>query len=79
MPAAFAHEGTGHAVDNYPVSGHATSPVPGRYAVTSKSEDAISYNWLVTMEHMVRFTTDDDDAAQLYGWTSVGTPVIVLG
>ncbi len=50
----------GRVVDNYPVSGHAESPVPGRYAVTSKSEDAISYNWLVTMEHMVRFTTDED-------------------
>lgn len=50
----------GHVVDNYPVSGHAESPVPGRYAVTSKSEDAISYNWLVTMRHMVRFTTDED-------------------
>ena len=50
----------GYVVDNYPVSGHAESPVPGRYAVTSKSEDAISYNWLVTMEHMVRFTTDEE-------------------
>ncbi len=106
----------GYVVDNYPVSGHAESPVPGRYAVTTKSEDAISYNWLVTMEHMVRFTTDedgdwigfhsiprgwrdtpvqseselgdflslgcvrqrDDKAAQLYEWTSIGTPVIVL-
>jgi len=36
------------------------SPLPGRYSVTSKSQDAISYNWLVTMEHMVRFTTDSD-------------------
>ncbi len=107
----------GYVVDNYPVSGHAASPAPGRYAVTSKSEDAISYNWLVTMEHMVRFTTDedgdsigfhsiprgwrdtpvqseaelgeflslgcvrqrDDKAEQLYEWTSIGTPVIVLG
>jgi lipoprotein-anchoring transpeptidase ErfK/SrfK len=51
----------GSVVDNYPVSGHPESPQPGRYAVTSKSEDAISYNWLVTMHHMVRFTTDDDD------------------
>ena len=106
----------GYVVDNYPVSGHAASPVPGRYAVTSKSEDAISYNWLVTMEHMVRFTTDedgdsigfhsiprgwrdtpvqseaelgdylslgcvrqrDDKAEQLYEWTSIGTPVVVL-
>ncbi len=50
----------GAMVDNYPVSGHAESPLPGRYSVTSKSEDAISYNWLVTMEHMVRFTTDSD-------------------
>lgn len=48
----------GNVVDNYPVSGHATSPVPGRYKVTSKSRNAISYNWLLTMEHMVRFTTD---------------------
>ncbi len=106
----------GSVVDNYPVSGHAESPLPGRYAITSKSEDAISYNWLVTMEHMVRFTTDeegdwigfhsiprgwrdtpvqseaelgdtlslgcvrqrDDKAEQLYAWTSIGTPVIVL-
>ena len=51
----------GSVVDNYPVSGHAESPEPGRYAVTSKSVDAISYNWLVTMHHMVRFTTDADD------------------
>ena len=51
----------GSMVDNYPVSGHPASPEPGRYAVTSKSEDAISYNWLVTMRHMVRFTTDADD------------------
>ena len=51
----------GSVVDNYPVSGHPTSPAPGRYAVKSKSEDAISYNWLVTMRHMVRFTTDADD------------------
>lgn len=48
----------GSVVDNYPVSGHRESPVPGRYEVTSKSEEAISYNWLVTMRHMVRFTTD---------------------
>ncbi|WP_419862916.1 L,D-transpeptidase family protein [Candidatus Poriferisodalis sp.] len=48
----------GSVVDNYPVSGNAESPVPGRYKVTSKSEEAISYNWLLTMEHMVRFTTD---------------------
>ncbi len=48
----------GSVVDNYPVSGNTTSPVPGRYKVTSKSEEAISYNWLFTMEHMVRFTTD---------------------
>lgn len=51
----------GTVVDNYPVSGHPESPEPGRYAVTSKSEDAISYNWLVTMHHMVRFTKDADD------------------
>lgn len=51
----------GSVVDNYPVSGHPESPEPGRYAVTSKSADAISYNWLVTMHHMVRFTTDADD------------------
>ncbi|MYA82953.1 MAG: L,D-transpeptidase family protein [Acidimicrobiales bacterium] len=50
----------GAMVDNYPVSGHAESPLPGRYSVTSKSQDAISYNWLNTMEHMVRFTTDSD-------------------
>ncbi|MDE0135582.1 MAG: L,D-transpeptidase family protein [Acidimicrobiaceae bacterium] len=50
----------GAMVDNYPVSGHAESPLPGRYSVTSKSQEAISYNWLVTMEHMVRFTTDSD-------------------
>ena len=50
----------GTVVDNYPVSGHPTSPKPGRYAVSSKSKDAISYNWLVTMRHMVRFTTDAD-------------------
>lgn len=50
----------GSVVDNYTVSGHAESPVPGRYKVTSKSEEAISYNWLLTMEHMVRFTTDVD-------------------
>ena len=52
----------GSVVDNYTVSGHPTSPVPGRYAVTSKSEEAISYNWLLTMEHMVRFTTDVEGA-----------------
>ena len=51
----------GSVVDNYPVSGHPASPEPGRYKVLSKSEDAISYNWLVTMRHMVRFTTDHDD------------------
>lgn len=50
----------GRMVDSYPVSGHPESPLPGRYSVTSKSEDAISYNRLVTMEHMVRFTTDED-------------------
>ena len=50
----------GSVVDNYPVSGHPESPEPGRYAVKSKSKDAISYNWLVTMRHMVRFTTDAD-------------------
>ncbi len=50
----------GSVIDSYPVSGHSESPAPGRYTVTSKSEDAISYNWLVTMEHMVRFTTDED-------------------
>lgn len=59
----------GAMVDNYPVSGHAESPVPGRYSVTSKSEDAISYNWLVTMEHMVRFTTDSD--GDLIGFHSI--------
>ena len=59
----------GAMVDNYPVSGHAESPVPGRYAVTSKSEDAISYNWLVTMEHMVRFTTDSE--GDLIGFHSI--------
>ena len=52
----------GSVVDNYPVSGNAESPVPGRYKVTSKSEEAISYNWLLTMEHMVRFTTDVEGA-----------------
>lgn len=59
----------GAMVDNYPVSGHPESPTPGHYAVTSKSEDAISYNWLVTMEHMVRFTTDDD--GDLIGFHSI--------
>lgn len=59
----------GAMVDSYPVSGHAESPAPGRYAVTSKSEDAISYNWLVTMEHMVRFTTDDE--GDLIGFHSI--------
>ena len=48
----------GSVVDNYPVSGNPESPVPGRYKVTSKSKKAISYNWLFTMRHMVRFTTD---------------------
>ena len=59
----------GAMVDNYPVSGHAESPAPGHYAVTSRSEDAISYNWLVTMEHMVRFTTDAD--GDLIGFYSI--------
>lgn len=106
----------GSVVDNYPVSGHPESPEPGRYKVTSKSRDAISYNWLVTMQHMVRFTTDvdgdrigfhaiprgwrdtpvqteaqlgdflslgcvrqrDDKAEHLFGWASIGTPVVVL-
>ncbi len=52
----------GRVADNYTVSGNAESPVPGRYKVTSKSEEAISYNWLLTMEHMVRFTTDVEGA-----------------
>ncbi|WP_419842195.1 L,D-transpeptidase [Candidatus Poriferisodalis sp.] len=46
----------GRMVDNYPVSGRRTSPAPGRYEVISKSLDAVSYNGLVTMRHMVRFT-----------------------
>ncbi len=46
----------GSVVDNYPVSGHLQSPALGRYRVTSKSKTSTSYNGLVTMRHMVRFT-----------------------
>ena len=106
----------GTLFDSYPVSGRATSPVPGRYKVFSKSRYTQSRTGTVFMEYMVRFVkrlparsigfhsipTDrsgtpvqtldelgrfrsagcvrqsDDKAEQLYHWTPVGTPVIVL-
>ena len=33
---------------------------PGRYAVTSMSRDAVSYNHKATMQYMVRFTTGEN-------------------
>ena len=42
--------------DTYPVSGRATNPLPGRYAVFSKSPLAGTSDGAVTMAHMVRFT-----------------------
>ena len=106
----------GTLFDSYSVSGRATSPVPGRYRVFSKSRYTQSRTGTVLMEYMVRFvkrlparsigfhtipttrsgrpvqTVDElgqfrsagcvrqenDKAEQLYHWTPVGTPVIVL-
>lgn len=106
----------GTLFDSYSVSGRATSPVPGRYKVFSKSRYTQSRTGTVLMEYMVRFvkrlparsigfhtipTTrsgrpvqteeelgrfrsagcvrqSNDKAEQLYHWTPVGTPVIVL-
>ena len=48
-------EADGSVFDSYPVSGRATSPVPGIYAVYSKSPKAWSYGGGATMDHMVRF------------------------
>lgn len=50
-------ESDGTVRDNYLVSGREDSPLPGQWEVYSKSEWAMSYNGLVTMEHMVRFAT----------------------
>lgn len=46
----------GTLFDTYPVSGRATNPLPGRYAVFSKSPLAGTSDGAVTMAHMVRFT-----------------------
>ena len=48
-------EADGSLYDTYPVSGKATLPSPGRYEVFSKSRWSSSPEYLVTMEHMVRF------------------------
>ena len=48
-------EADGSVFDSYPVSGRATSPFPGTYAVYSKSPQAWSYGGGATMNHMVRF------------------------
>ncbi len=48
-------EADGSVFDTYPVSGRATSPLPGTYSVYSKSPKAWSYSGGATMDHMVRF------------------------
>ena len=68
----------GALFDSYPVSGRATSPRPGRYAVFSKSLKAWSLSGHVTMEHMVRFVQPPGRAAT--GFHSIpvtwdGTPI----
>ena len=68
----------GTLFDSYPVSGRATWPVPGRYAVLSKSPRSWSLSGHVSMEHMVRFVKPAGRAAT--GFHSIpvtwdGTPI----
>jgi lipoprotein-anchoring transpeptidase ErfK/SrfK len=53
--------GKGDVTRTYLVSGGKDETLlePGRYDVTSKSREAVSYNHKETMQYMVRFTTGD--------------------